>query len=262
MNELTDFTAGGDDELLSAYLDGALPATDADRLTERLAREPALQKRLESLQSGDEATRALFARVDEQPMPQAVLDLLRSSDTAEETAAADNVVAFRPRGWQRFANAPVAIAASVALAAGFFVSRLVEQAPDNAAAAALYAQTIPANSAVHRMLEENPSADAVQFADGSEGKVILSFADLSGDWCRQLSIGNTEGTVEALACRRDGQWHTEVVSFSETAGGSYQQASGGSSAALGAAVDRLIGDAQPIDTKDELRLIQENWKKY
>ena len=262
MKEQMDFAAGNDDELLSAYIDGALPETDADKLTERLAREPALQKRLELLQSGDETTRRLFARIDEQPMPQAVLDLLQSNDEAETTAAANNVVAFRPRGWQRFATAPVAIAASVALAAGFLVSRLVDQAPDNAAAAALYAQTIPADSAVHRMLEENRSAEAVQFADGSEGQVILSFADLSGDWCRQLAIGNTAGTVEALACRRDGQWRTEIVSFSATAGSTYQQASGGPSVALSAAIDRLIGDSQPVDKQEEYRLIQEKWKKY
>jgi negative regulator of sigma E activity len=258
MNELTDFTAYGDDELLSAYLDGELPSLDADKLTERLAREPALRKRLESLQASDEATRELFARVDEQPMPQAVLDLLQPA----ASAPADNVVEFRPRGWQRFASAPVAIAASVALAAGFLVSRLVEQAPDDAgAAAALYAKTIPADSPVYRLLEEQQSAERVTFADGSEGQVILSFADTGGDWCRQLAIGDSNGTVEALACRRGERWQTEAVSFSDAPASQYQQAAGGPSAALGAAIDRLIGDSQPIDKTEESRLIRENWKK-
>ena len=249
-----------DDEVLSAFIDGELNAVDADRLTERLAREPALLKRLEALRSSDEATRAMYAAVDQQPIPQAIMDLLQT-DAPLTSGVPDNVVAFPPQGWRRFSQAPVAIAASVALVAGFLMSRVIDNAPDETAAvSALYAQTIPPNSDVFRLLENSVSADEVAFPDGSDGRIILSFADSNGDWCRQLAINSTVASVNALACRRNGQWHTEAVSYGSASSSNYQQASGSQSAAIAALVDQLIGDNDVLEKEQEQDAIARQWQ--
>ncbi|MEQ9563895.1 MAG: hypothetical protein RLN69_15350, partial [Woeseiaceae bacterium] len=109
-----------DDIALSAYLDGELPQDQADRLSERLAREPLLAGRLEAMRATDEATRKLYATLDDLPMPQGVLDLLSAP-----AAAPSNVVPFPMRVAKQFWQAPVAIAASVALLAGFLVHDLL-----------------------------------------------------------------------------------------------------------------------------------------
>jgi len=259
MNEQAN-TMYSDDELLSAFIDGELSTADAAELSERLAQEPALLQRLEALRSSDDATRAVYASLDEQPLPQAVLDLLKDEGSAAASET-NNVIAFPPRGWRRFAQVPVAIAASVALVAGLLVSRVIEDTPDGAdAAAALYAQTIPEDSDVHRMLENNVSAEDVAFPDGSAGRVILSFTDMNGDWCRQLAINSAASTVDALACRRSGHWHTEAVSFGPASNGTYQQASGSQSAAMTAVIDRLIGEQAVLDKQQERQKIADNWQ--
>lgn len=250
-----------DDELLSAMLDGELDDTAADALTERLAREPQLALRLAALRGTDDATRALFARVDEMPMPQAVLDLL-AANSANKAPQADNVIPFPRRVVDRFANAPVAIAASVALAAGFFADRLLDDAPDaTTSIAALQARSVPQDSAVYDLLENAASAETVTLPDGSTGRVLLTFAAEDGSWCRQLSIENNAAAVAALACRRDGNWRNEVIAFGDPAGGSYQQASAASLAVIGSAVDRLLGDGAMLDATEEQELLKNQWHK-
>lgn len=250
-----------DDELLSALLDGELDEQAADVLTERLAREPALARRLEALRSANADVRAMYASIDQLPMPQGVLDLLATNGSGD-AARPDNVVAFPRRLMERFANAPVAIAASVAVAAGFFANQLLQQAPQPASElSALQARTVPAGSAVYELLEHNPSARDIAFGDGARGEVVLTFQDERGDWCRQLRIASDTTELQALACRRDGNWRNEVLSFGEPAASEYQQASAAASAVISSAIDRFIGDREPLGPAEEEQRIRDGWRK-
>ncbi len=252
MNEANDTQ---DDELLSRYLDDELEAAEADRLTERLAREPALARRLESLRGADDATRALFARLDELPLPSGVTEML----TADEPRAPATVVPIRRPFAQRFLELPVALAASLALAVGFFADRLLE-GPGSAPGAAdtLAAGTVPAGSALHALLEEQPSGASVTLADGTRGSVRLTFADADGNWCRQLDLENARRNVNALACRRDDRWQTEFLAFGEPAGGAYQPAS---APAVAAALASLLGDGAVLGADEEAAVLAADWMK-
>ncbi len=261
MKDVNEQSDARDDKLLSQLLDNALPQAEADALTERLAREPQLAERLEALRAADDSVRELFAKLDAQPLPQAVLDLL---DAGDDSATADpaKVIAFPRRFVQRFAQMPVAIAASVALAAGFFVDRLLDEDPAMpAGTAALQAHSVSPNSEMHAFLETAPSAAATTLADGSEARILLTFADPAGDWCRQLSVQNQTSAVQALSCRRAGRWHNEIIAFDEPAGGPYSQAWAGNAVVVGAAVDQLIGDGEPLDRDQEADLIRNHWQK-
>lgn len=260
MNDPTHPAPRDDDELLSAYLDGELPEREADALTERLAREPALAARLADLGNADEATRALYRKLDEIPLPQGVLDTLEQAGRRARKDTA-TVIPFPQRFIASFWQAPVALAASVALVAGFLVSRVVDTGPPAVQGmSALAAASIPADSDVHALLDESASGTEVTLGDGSKGRVVLTFASTNGTWCRQLALTGATQQVDGVACRRDGRWHTEVLSFAEPAGGGYQPASGGGSA-VASAVDNLIGESQPLDSNEESRLIETDWKK-
>lgn len=261
-----------DDEALSAWLDGELPQAEADRLTERLASEPALARRLEAMRSADGRVRDAFAALDDVPMPQSVLDLLgQDQPSAPAQDAGSNVVPFPRRIVQPFLQAPVAIAAAVALAAGFFVSGQMRDGTfPGGPADSLYAGDIPADSGLYALFETGESGRTMTLEDGWTGQPLLTFADADGAWCRQVAIvesagGSATGTVHAVACRRDGGWQTEVLSIDRQAvqdpAGSYQLASSTTPPAVSGVIDSLIGAGAPLDAPAESALIDRGWQK-
>lgn len=247
-----------DDTLLSAYLDGELGDDEADRITERLAREPALMRRLEAMKSADDATRQAFEKLDEQPMPAAVLDMLGASK-AERSAT---VVPFPQRIVRNFAQLPVALAASVALVAGFLVSNVLREVPTDPYGISP-AGIVAAGSDLHDLLEHGISAEPQQFANGSTGQLVLTFEDKAGDYCRQLVVDGGGHGVQGVACRRGSSWQVEALSFGggADAGGPYRQASGTTPAAVNSAIDTLIGARDPLGVDEEKALISETWRK-
>ena len=86
----------GDDEALSALLDGSLPAEEAAALEKRLEREPQLAARFEAMQRADRAVRDAYRDVVDEPLPERVLDLLLAPRD-------DRIVPLerRPRGGAR-----------------------------------------------------------------------------------------------------------------------------------------------------------------
>ena len=247
-----------DDTLLSAYIDGELPAAEADRITERLAREPLLMRRLEALRAGDTAVRDAFERLDAEPMPAAVLDMLG----AKPGKPADNVVAFPARGARRFLQVPVALAASIALVAGFVVSNVLRDAPGmgiDLERGGAVASTSP----LYGLLEHGVSGEAQVLASGTTGEVVLTFEDRGGDWCRQVAVASGPEALHGVACRRDGGWQVEALGYAPAgqAGGVYLPAGSDTPEAVDAAIDGLIGSADPLDASEENRVISEGWKK-
>jgi hypothetical protein len=258
---MTQDSTTNDDIALSAYLDGEMPQPDADRLSERLAVEPRLARRLEALRASDDATRGVFARVDALPMPQGVLDLLQARTAAP---AVSNVVPFPKRVARQFLQAPVAIAASVALLAGFVAhDLLLKQTPRADGLGAFVAGDVASGTKLHELLESGLSGMPQVFPGELRGEVLLTFRDTGGDYCRQLQLGSVTRSLQAVACRRGDDWQMEALDFgvAAPADGQYQQASGGGNAAVNAAIDALIGGNEALDAGDESRLIQGGWKK-
>lgn len=263
MTEKDTITPASDDELLSAYIDGELPAAESEQLTERLAKEPALVRRLEALRSADERTRDLYAALDRAPMPQSVLDLLNAPEGGTADApAADKVIRFPARPLTRFFELPVAIAASVALLAGLLLADVFREVP-GAGAGTLTAGAVPSGTALNDLLETGQGGRTVELADGVSGRVHLTFEDGAGDWCRQVSVGGAALIVHGVACRRGGDWRMETVALGSamSPGGTFATASDASPPAVEAAVDALIGPRSPLGEEKESLVISEGWKK-
>lgn len=256
---MSDVGQDRDDELLSAYLDGEIPRAEAVELERRLAREQVLSERLEALRAMNHAAAEAFRMFDERPMPKRVLELLGENETEGE---ADNVAPFRhlPR-LGRFFQLPVVLAASIALAAGLWLGGLSgkREAPDGAA----YKQHIPEGSALHAAFDRVASGEVIELGGDRRAAPLLTFRSDSGAWCRQVRITGGAAPADTLACRRNGAWAVELVTFGPAtrAPGEapYGQASGGGTPAMRAALDDLIGREPPLGRAEEADVIGQGW---
>ena len=262
-----------DDELLSAYLDGELPADLQAKLERRLETDPALALRLERLSGADATLRVAFASVDDEPMPQAVLDAIgahseKSPDARRDDPRGGTVVDLGARRRGRDPGTfpwPLAFAASVTLAIGGMLGYLVAT-PSGAPEAGLLASTgsVARGSGLHDALETAPSGTAREISAGLTVTPVLSFESRDGGYCRELAVAGEQGSAEALACRREDGWQVEALSFlagpaqgDGRPGGEFRPA-GRASSAIDAAVDeRIVGD--PLDTAAEAALIGRAW---
>lgn len=267
---MTDRTRGSnEDQALSALLDDELPPDEAERLRQRLAREPALAERLDELAGSDAALRQAYRDVVDEPLPQAVLDLLRRSESgdsaAPSAAAADDdtrVVALgSSRGApMRWFSLPAAAAAALALVVGVLVGQLVDtgQAPPSTGLVAGLGPVEPA-TALYEILQSAPSAESHTLGASFTATPRLTFRTQGGDYCRQVDVTSPQGTTETLACRRAGEWHLEVASFTAPAGenGAFRPAAGASTPVRASVDARMVG--APLDAATERTLIANDW---
>jgi hypothetical protein len=247
-----------DDEALSALLDGALPAADAERLRQRLAQEPALQARLDALEKANAAVRDAYAGVVDEPLPSRVLELLGSG-----TGSRGSVIEFPARKPPRFLTLPLAAAAGIALAIGLSLGVLLESRtlrPDSAALLAGTGEVEPGTE-LYEVLQSVPSGETRVLAAQVSATPRLTFGTADGRYCRQVDLASERGRTETLACRRDGGWRLEVASFTAGAGAGpdevYRPASGPSTP-IDSAIDALI-DGAPLDAAAERALIGQDW---
>lgn len=255
-----DKTHKNDDELLSAFIDGELSTDDAAALAERLAREPGLAQRLEAMRSGDEAVRALYAQLDQAPLPDGVMRLL---DTAGGEVEESRVVPFPLRAMRRLANQPFAIAAGVAVVAGFLAVLQLQNRMPTSPVEALVAGQLEAGSEVYEFLEHGVSGRPEVIGESTSMQVILSFESGSGDYCRQLYVAAPGQAVHGVACKGIDGWQLEAVAAAapDAPDGAFQTAVSDIPEAVSSAVDGLIGAREPLSEDEENTLISEGWKK-
>lgn len=244
-----------DDVLLSALLDGELSAQDAAQLEQRIAREPELRARLDALERADKAVRERYAGVVDEPLPQALRDLLGA-----DAPRADNVVPLaRPARAPSFVL-PTALAASVALAVGLAFG--VVLAPDRQGRDRDFianAGSVAPGSALFEVFERVPTAESRALPGDVTATPSLTFATQSGDYCREVEVASERGATQLLGCRRDAQWRLVLSSYSPSVStdGVYRPASGPSSV-LDAAIDELIEGA-PLEAAAERELMSRGW---
>lgn len=243
-----------DDEALSALLDGVLPAEEERALHARLIAEPALERRYARLRRANAAVRAAYAPVADEPLPENVVKLLRPK-----------VVPLQQRVRAAPLRLPVAVAASVALAAGVLLSYFVLPRTRPASPIELIASggAVQRGSPLYDVLETRPSRQPAPVGGDATATARLTFKNAAGEYCRQIDVAAKQAAAQAVACRHDGAWRLRVASFGAPArgpqSGTYRPASAAENPVIASAVQKMMAGS-PLDRRAERALIAHGWQ--
>jgi len=217
------------DQLLMAYVDGELSPDLAAMILSRLTEEPELLERLEEHQRLRGELSALYEPVIDEPLPPSLTDLL-SKDDAEAAwtpAPARGTGLDRLKGaWPMAATAAAAALVGIGLSEVFHARDPLTRSPDG---------RIMASGSLARALENDLAAAKAD----SDAKILASFEDRSGQYCRVFQTGG--GHEDGVACKNTGHWL--VVALANASGAEpaegYRQASSALAASIATAVDEL-----------------------
>ncbi|NBB93439.1 MAG: hypothetical protein GVY32_09765 [Gammaproteobacteria bacterium] len=258
---------GVTDQMISAYLDGALDEGEA-RMVERAAEDdPRLARRLAQMVRNDRMLRRHFQSLAREPVPEAINALLEPSP--EIARPWWRKLATSASGWAAL-PAPLQMAGAVAALAvvGIGVWTFLEQGlgPSAGRHDSVVARALPSTNAdLSGLLDRQASGEAVAFGDGALAIVDMSFEHAQGRYCRQYRVapGAESPSFAAVACRFDGNWHEVLVERIDAAigeSGHFHAASGPGSALIdGYILEHMSGDVIVGDS--EASLIREDWSK-
>lgn len=204
------------DETLMALADGALSATEADRVRALIAASPELAERFAQFVE----TRFLLASVRD-PATAGAIDRAAAQPRKPPESVVRHAAASPARDrWG------MALAASIALAIGLMGGALLDrhlQTPDEAGQVA--ASSSPqAREAIARALNEAPSGAIVPFGEpgaSQSGRIAMVSSHRlgSGEICRQYDVAMNRYDVPTetlLSCRSDSDvWRRRVAIIRE-----------------------------------------------
>ena len=186
------------DEQLAAYLDGELAPEARQAVEAAVDADPALAERLAALAAGDQALRAGFSAISDEPVPERLLRALEPARKPAESAPA------RRLARRRVPRLGLAIAATLMVGA---VTALLWPAAGPA----------PAMTPLQLALEQQLSGEplVVRNADGTttDVQVLRTVQRGDGTVCRAyehtaLAAGEVVSQHTGLACRtgQSGDW--------------------------------------------------------
>ena len=185
-----------DPALLEAYADGELSPEETERVERHLAASPEDRRTVETLREMN----AQLASAFDAPLRTPLTPAFRARLTATTESR-------RVRGWWSVA-AGSAVAASIALAAGYLIGGYWDGSTQSGLAAGELAPSSP----LHALLESG--------SDGSETNLGRGTATLSttfiagrGQPCREVhwSRASQASSTWAIACRRGEEWLVEIA---------------------------------------------------
>ncbi|HTV78248.1 MAG TPA: zf-HC2 domain-containing protein [Steroidobacteraceae bacterium] len=239
------------DEMLMAYADGELAATERAQVEAALAADPELRRRVAAHRTLRTRLSATYDPVLEEPVPDRLASLVRAASPGPQTA---RVIPFPGRStpsrpWRQWGS----------LAAGLVLGALLWQF---GARALLSGPVIDRNG---ELLAAGSLARALsnQLAAGQSPstpvQMGVSFLSRAGDYCRTFRLRGTEG-IAGLACRQQSEWRLQVLAHTaDTPASQYRQAASAlPPAVLQAVTDSIAGE--PLDAADEERALAHAWR--
>lgn len=190
---------------LSAYMDKQLDAAATAELERRLEQEPELRQYLEQLGAIEDDLRLELDSINDEPLPEALQQLLAEDAGSPAQPEGDNVVAFPNRRSRQFW--PAAIAASITLGLGFIFG--MNQYSANGPGS-LMDQVLQPSGAFAQALDSQASGTAAPVGS-SQIDMELSFVHHNGALCRQYLVHSQQSAIRSVSCKTDGQWKTVVM---------------------------------------------------
>lgn len=261
MNDRISYPDGITPEMLMAYADGVLGATEAGRVEAAISVHPELAAEVEAYRE----TSRMLAEAFDAPLTSEVPSHLEAlvMGTARQGG---NVVPLQSARERRAGSLPAwgqAVAACAVFAFGaFFGSHFPGAPPANEEEGVLVAGRLSADNPLSRALETALAATTVEIP-GGRFDAVATFPTVSGDLCREFEATGARGAVIGIACRRTQDWTIELLlhaELTEDPQGSLQPASGLDSGVVDAVLDGL-GAETGLSADEEACLIERNWQR-
>ncbi len=198
------------DEKLSAFLDAELPENEMHFIREQLAENEAIADRLAELSLVDTVVAQAYRKIDDQPLPQVVTELLDDSGSAAETLRDDDKVVSLSawkRAKQKVSQPMTQLAVAASLVLAVTVTFMTGGKPTGEALEPILASA----------LSSAPSGEVVAIAEHEQAIIRASFNHNNGDLCRIVDVTRSDQANQAIACRSGNQWR-RVFSTEMTAG--------------------------------------------
>lgn len=224
-----------DTEMISAFLDDELSEEERRDVKERLVKDEAFAKCFAEFNAGDQALKQTFSVIDDTPIPDSILSLLRESEK-KVPVNTNNVLSFKR--WQQAKWLPIA--------ASFLIIVL--------ALPVLLTMNQPSGLTVASVLDTQVSGQIIEISASTEVELLMSFNDNQGNFCREYVFSQSAQTEQRIACKVDGVWQTQISdSVVGVSGNNYQAASAGGS-------DKIEGwlDANMVGIPFSTKMEQEN----
>lgn len=208
-----------DDETLMAFADGELDEATSLRLEKALESDEALAERLAVFLDTRMALAATMKPLIDEPVPDAlaasVRRMVEDSKSGNSDAAGSKIVAFRRREKPEILRlrqswlAPIAasVLAVVAGAGGFVVGR------------GSVGFGAPAERELYAALDRQPSGRDIELGQSAVLRIVSSFVDGQGEFCREYELKRQQESMTTVACRMDGTWTTRLTLLSPRAEG-------------------------------------------
>lgn len=225
-------------EEIAAFADGELSGERAEAVAAAVAVDPGLARQVEAHRALKDKLGSHFAPIAQEPVPEALAALLtsRPAEIVDFAAAREAREARRTLPRWSWVVGP-AIAASLALAVFLPRGGTPDGYADNRLAGVLDSQLVA---------EQQP---------GAETRILLSFRDGDGNFCRAFSDGDGSG----IACREAEGWKLEALGESaEGTATDYRMAGAGAGEILARA--QRMADGPALDARGEAVARASGWR--
>jgi hypothetical protein len=227
---------------LAAFADGELTGARAREIEAAIAADPALMRDLERHRALKAQICAHFDPIAAEPVPEALAALLRPAPEVP----ASNVIVFaeaRERIAEKRRLPRWSWVAGPALAASLALVVLVPRGDGSPA----YADAQLAGLLDQRLVSQQ--------APGQETRVLLSFRDRRGSYCRAFS--GTDGG--GIACRDDAGWKLEALGEGSAGSQSDYRMAGASDSAILARA-QAMAEGAALDAGQEATAKARGWR--
>ena len=226
-----------DDEMLMAYADGELDLLTTKRVERAIADDPALAEIVAAHRALRCQLDAAFAPMLAEPVPNNLAALLKTNVVP---FAQPQFILPQPRRWL----SSLAVAASLVIGVALGTQWIAGEGPVTARGTALIA-----SGELARALNNQLAADS------GETRVLVSFREQSGGYCRVFAAPALDG----IACKQGDAWQLRQTRTStKQADAAYRQAASGEAELMAAAQDMMAG--APLDRHAEERARNGGWK--
>lgn len=234
-------------EKLSRYLDGDLEESERLQLETLLQQDSKLLHEMKELRSADALVRRATNSFAAGDVPAHITALVNRG--GNEVVLEDQPQSVETR-W------PLALAASTLVLVSFLAGQRLPVTSN-------FSSSPTMGPTLNAVLESSASMHEgwISLDNDAQIRPTLSFANTSGNWCREYLMRKPNGHWQGVACRIDGSWQLGLLiatNAQRASGDGYIPASTNGSEIFSSYTESLGGS--PVGAADESELISSGWR--